>query len=396
MDIREKMRRDWDRRARVDPRYWVAATQEADEASYVDSAERDTAALLAGLGDRVPPTGRVLDLGCGIGRMAAPLAAHFARVVGVDVSPAMIEQAQALHGALANLRFEANSGADLGAFADDSFELVFSYSVLPHLPPEVVEAYFREVNRVLVDDGWLRYQFWIGPERRMADNDTLNIRVYDPERFQALNREAGFTVVDIEEIDYFDPVLELKPVWVTARRTGTPTDGAAADFSGRPATVSEEERSLEYGLLLYLAVKHGERGERAEAERVLEEATACDPTRPEAWITWAMHRLEQDDMRGARLMLESLTEKVPTLGSGWLYRAQVAAADEDFADARAALAQAEALDIDDAELLGQAAELRALLADAPAAPGSASETGAESKAGRRRKTRKKVVKRRRK
>lgn len=355
------MRRDWDRRAKVDPRYWVAATQEADEQSYVESAERDTAALLAGLGDRVPASARVLDLGCGIGRMTAPLAGHFAAVVGVDVSPAMIEQARALHGTVENLRFEANSGADLGAFADDSFELVFSYSVLPHLPPPVVEAYFREVNRVLVADGWLRYQFWIGPERRMADNDTLNIRVYDPERFRALNREAGFSVVEIEEIDYFDPVLELKPVWVTARRVGAPSDGAVTALAAGGAEASDEERSLEYGLLLYLAVKHGERGERADAERVLEEATACDPSRPEAWITWATHRLEQDDVRGARLILETLTENAPELGQGWLFRAQVATADEDFADARAALTQAEALGTGEPALDAQIAELRALL-----------------------------------
>lgn len=382
MDIREKMRRDWDRRAGVDPRYWVAATQEADEESYLDSAQRDSEALLAGLGDRVPPSGRVLDLGCGIGRMAAPLAAHFAAVVGVDVSPAMIEQARALHGAVQNLRFEANSGADLGAFEDDGFELVFSYSVLPHLPPEVVEAYFREVNRVLVADGWLRYQFWIGPERRMADNDTLNIRVYDPERFQALNRDAGFEVVEIEEIDYFDPVLELKPVWVTARRVGPPVEREGIDFSGRAAEDSEDERSLEYGLLLYLAVKHGERGERAEAERVLEQATACDPTRPEAWIQWATHRLERGDVRGARVIFESLTEHAPQLMPGWLYLAQVAAAEERFDQARAALERAEGFETDDPVALEEMKSLRAMLAAAPS-----------GRAGRKR-TRKKVVKRR--
>lgn len=377
------MRRDWDRRAKVDPRYWVAATEEADEASYLESAERDTAALLDGLAGRVPASGRVLDLGCGIGRMTAPLAGHFAEVVGVDVSPAMIEQARALHGAVDNLRFEANSGADLGAFADDSFDLVFSYSVLPHLPPEVVAAYFREANRVLADGGWLRYQFWIGPARQMADNDTLNIRVYDPEGFQALNRDAGFAVVEVEEIDYFDPVLELKPVWVTARRAGPPIEAAAADFSGRAAALSDDERDLEYGLLLYLAVKCAERGERAEAERALEEATACDPTRPEGWIQWATHRLERGDLRGARLLFESLTEQAPDLVAGWLYLGQCAAAEERWPQARAALERAEALGSDDPETGDELAGLRALIDEAAPRP-------------KRRRTRKKVVKRKRK
>src|SRR5215469_12508150 len=36
-----------------------------------------------------------LELGCGIGRLAAPLASHFQHVVGVDISPSMIERAVA-------------------------------------------------------------------------------------------------------------------------------------------------------------------------------------------------------------------------------------------------------------------------------------------------------------
>ena len=72
MDIREKMKRDWDRRAKVDPLYWVAATEEADEESYVESATRDSAAFIEGLRGRVSEDAKVLDVGCGIGRMTAP------------------------------------------------------------------------------------------------------------------------------------------------------------------------------------------------------------------------------------------------------------------------------------------------------------------------------------
>ena len=74
MDIREKMKRDWDRRAKVDPLYWVAATEEADEASYIESAKKDSQAFIEGLKGRVAQSVRVLDVGCGIGRMTAPIA----------------------------------------------------------------------------------------------------------------------------------------------------------------------------------------------------------------------------------------------------------------------------------------------------------------------------------
>ena len=94
VDIRQKMREDWDRRARVDPRYWVAATAEADEASYEASAEQDAKALLDGLRDRVAPSARILDLGCGIGRLAAEVAPKFAEVLQAACLPSSRMQAR--------------------------------------------------------------------------------------------------------------------------------------------------------------------------------------------------------------------------------------------------------------------------------------------------------------
>ena len=358
MDIREKMRREWDRRARIDPRYWVAAAQEADEESYLESAVRDTRALLDGLRDRVAPAGRVLDLGCGIGRMTAQLVDRFADVVGVDVSPEMVEQARALHPDVSNLSFVANSGADLKVFEDDAFDLVFSYSVLPHLPLPVLRSYFAEVNRVLRPGGWFRYQFWVGPDaHRHSPNDTLNIRVYDHATFAALNREAGFQVHEIEPIDYFDPVLKLNPVWVNAERTGEAhaTDGELGDVT---VEFSDDERALEYGLLVYLAVKHAERGEADDAERVLEAAVATDPTRPDAYVEWAAHRQRRDDLNGAHTLFCALCEEAPDEPIGWLYRAQFALLTDREGDAREALDRFDAAGCEDAQFLEHAVTLR--------------------------------------
>ena len=362
------MRRDWDRRARVDSRYWVSATEDADEASYLESGQRDVEALLQGLEGRIGPEARVLDLGCGIGRMTAGLVGRFAEVVGVDVSPEMIDEARRLHGAAPGLRFETNSGADLADFADASFDLVFSYSVLPHLPPDVVHAYFHEVNRVLRPGGWFRYQFWVGPTARdHADNDTLNIRVYDEDTFHALNRAAGLAIEGRSAIDYTDPVLNLKPVWIDARKVA-PAAPRTLDPAPREAGLSPGERELEYGLLLYLAVKHTERGERAEAEPVLEQAIAADPERPEAYVQWAAIRLEQGDTVGALRLFEALSERSPDQPIAWLYRAKTADASDRPEDARAALARFDALGVTDPLLLAEAAELREGLPPAPGRP----------------------------
>jgi hypothetical protein len=228
--------------------------------------------------------------------------------------------------------------------------------MLPHVPVDVVQAYFPEVNRVLKPDGWFRYQFWIGPEQPRGENDTISIRVYSAEAFQRLNREAGFSVAEIEEIDYEDPILGIKPVWVNAQKVGEA--GARPEPAARPEAEDAEGRSLEYGLLLYLAVKHGERGESDEAERVLEEAVATDPGRAEAYVQWAGSRLERDDVRGARTLLQAGTEHVPACAPVWLYRAQLAVAEGDLPDANRALKALSALRDVEPEVKRQAAALR--------------------------------------
>lgn len=357
-DIARKMREDWDRRAHVDPKYWVAATAEADDASYEDSAKKDAASLLEGLKDRVGPEARVLDLGCGIGRLAAELAGRFTEVVGVDVSPAMIEVARRLHGDKPGLRFEANSGVDLAALPDGHFGLVFSYSVLPHIPSDVLEGYFLEVGRVLEPGGWFRYQFWVGEGHPAAAADTLSIRTYDEASFKRLNEEAGLEVVSTETIDYFDPVLKMHPVWVNARRVASPKRTVAAPAPRDTRALAPAERELEYGLLLYLAVKHGERGEVEDGERVIEQALAIDPDRPEAYVQWATWRIEADDLRGALKIFEALNERVPGSAHGWLYRAQFSEAVGDLKTVEFALDRLAALRSQDPEIKKQAQGLR--------------------------------------
>ena len=360
MDIREKMKLDWDRRAKVDPLYWVAATQEADEASYHESAARDAQSLLLRLGDDAQPEFRVLDLGCGIGRMTAPLADHFSQVVGIDVSSEMIERAREMHSEKENLSFEVNSGADLAAFENHSFDLVFSYSVLPHLPPEIVESYFAEVNRVLKPGGLFVYQFWVGPERRMAANDTLNIRVYSPEDFQKLNKNAGLSVESMGDIDYFDPVLQLKPVWVNARRTAEALNEESLNIACT-STPSDDETQLEYNLLLYLADKHHERGESDEAERVIEEAIRLAPDEPSGYVQWAVVRVERGDVKGALTLFETLTDTAPDFVPGWIFRANCEESMGRKADALKSLKQLDGKEIPEHfnELI---AELKASLA----------------------------------
>jgi trans-aconitate methyltransferase len=71
------------------------------------------------------PGERVLDLGCGTGHLTAELAAHGARVVGLDNDPVMIEQARRAYPVL---QFVLGDAADF-RFAEP-FDVVFSNAAL--------------------------------------------------------------------------------------------------------------------------------------------------------------------------------------------------------------------------------------------------------------------------
>lgn len=361
-DIAQKMRADWDRRARIDPRYWVAATAEADEASYRASAVRDAAELLDGLPQPLAPTARVLDLGCGIGRLSAQVAGHCAEVIGVDVSPEMIAAARRLHAGPSGLRFATNSGVDLADFPDGYFDLVFSYSVLPHVPEDVLECYFLEVGRVLRVGGIFRYQFWIGPRHAAGGSDTLSIRTYEAGRVAELHAEAGLELLGTETIAYFDPLLQMHPVWVNACKREAPRRRVA--LPALRVSGAEEDVPLEYDLLIYLALKHGERGELDDAERVIEQAVALNPGRGEAYVQWATWRLAAEDLKGALGLIETMNRKVPDSPHGWLYRAQFSDLLGDLTMAHYALGRLHALNPDEPELLAQAEELARKLGEA--------------------------------
>lgn len=92
----------------------------------------------------------ILDVGCGIGRMAKEFAKLkiTKRIVGVDVSPKMISKAKDYCQGL-NMEFYANSGHDLSQFKDDEFDFVYSYIVFQHCPRKTTEEYLPEIVRVL-------------------------------------------------------------------------------------------------------------------------------------------------------------------------------------------------------------------------------------------------------
>src|SRR5262245_30476353 len=125
--LAQKMKDDWDRRACENARFYSASDDWQSEEAVRASGERDAHVLLRGLEAFLHPRMRVLEVGCGIGRLLRALAPRFAEIHGVDVSGEMIRRGRAWLADCPNVALHETSGVDLGLFADEWFDFAYSY-----------------------------------------------------------------------------------------------------------------------------------------------------------------------------------------------------------------------------------------------------------------------------
>jgi len=92
----------------------------------------------------------ILDLPCGTARLSLSLARKGFDVVGLDISPAMIEQGinKIIGTPLEQrIKFEVGNGESL-SFPDAFFDLPISLRLFGHLPPDVRQNVLNELSRV--------------------------------------------------------------------------------------------------------------------------------------------------------------------------------------------------------------------------------------------------------
>jgi SAM-dependent methyltransferase len=94
--------------------------------------------------------GRVLDFGCGAGRVARQMPRHTkAQIFGVDYNPALVRWcAQNLQGAYTRNRLHPPLD-----FPDSHFDAIYALSVFTHLRRETQDEWLAELHRVLKPGG---------------------------------------------------------------------------------------------------------------------------------------------------------------------------------------------------------------------------------------------------
>ncbi len=164
--------------------------------------------------------GIVCDLGCGPGHVAHYLHERGAEVIGIDLSPAMIERARAL---TPGVRFEVGDMRKLDV-PDSAWQAVVAFYSIIHFAPAELPDLFREIRRVLAPGGTLVVSFHIGSEIFHRDEwwgHAVNVDFYflQPDDVVAAMEAAGLSVERVRQRDPYPEVeYPSRRAYVTARR----------------------------------------------------------------------------------------------------------------------------------------------------------------------------------
>jgi ubiquinone/menaquinone biosynthesis C-methylase UbiE len=157
LNTSEIMKKTWDARGRANALFFVDTKKATwDMHEFFRRGMEQTHLLTEEFfrAKSFDPSGKkMLDIGCGVGRMDGAFAEMFGEVWGIDISEEMLNKAKKAVNQ-DNIRFLKVNGLDLKCFQCNFFDFVFSYLTFQHFPKiKNVWAHFAEIYRVLKPGG---------------------------------------------------------------------------------------------------------------------------------------------------------------------------------------------------------------------------------------------------
>jgi len=183
----------------------VAGTADPDEYDVTGTATAGDIVEHA----RVTPRDRVLEIGCGTGRIGIKLAPRCGHWIGADVSQNMLGHARETLRALPNVSFVHLNGTDLAGIDDASIDVAYCSGVFMHLDEWDRYRYVVEARRVLKpggrfyfdnfnlssDEGWALFEdlYRLEPAARPPNIS----RSSTPDELRTYAERAGFEDVRV-------------------------------------------------------------------------------------------------------------------------------------------------------------------------------------------------------
>jgi SAM-dependent methyltransferase len=140
----------------TDPKFRRTEIDEKRKREFFESGESHVHGVLTTIRKHVDPTfapGRVLDFGCGVGRLLPAFSKIAGEVVGLDVSPSMLREAEwnCDERRLPNVRLLISD--DSLSSLSGSFDLIHSCIVFQHIPIDRGRAIFSKLLQYLRPGG---------------------------------------------------------------------------------------------------------------------------------------------------------------------------------------------------------------------------------------------------
>jgi ubiquinone/menaquinone biosynthesis C-methylase UbiE len=165
------------------------------------------------------PNQKILDVGCGSGRMALPLTKYLASdgaYEGFDIVKEGIQWCLKITKKYPNFNFHLadiynksynpegryKSSEYVFPYKDNTFDFIFLTSVFTHMFPDDIERYFSEISRVLKIDGKCLFTFFLLNVESLNlirnEKSSLNFK-YEFKNYSTIDKEVQEEAIALNE-----------------------------------------------------------------------------------------------------------------------------------------------------------------------------------------------------
>ncbi len=194
-----KMRDDWDRRSLDNARHFIADGRPdwSDDEFYASGEATAAADILTDMTNicqgRDPRQMRVLELGCGAGRVTRALAAIFGEVHGIDISAEMVKRARAALRDCPRAFVHQSDGMTLDVLGDLRFDFAYSCCVFHHIASyDVIRGYVRDVGARLAPGALFKFEVQGYTALQTSPGDTWLGVPFSEDQARRMAEDCGF------------------------------------------------------------------------------------------------------------------------------------------------------------------------------------------------------------